>query len=293
MGKTRLQTAQSAILDRFEEHSKKIFRLSDIKEIFNSYRESWRLAKKTTTLEFINLLTEHGKLTKHVFPFPYREEILYTWGDVPFLEVLLATQNKAYYSHYTAMQLHGLTEQVPKTIYLNHEQAPHKMAAELEQGRIKAAFSRPPRVSQNIIEINDVRVCLLNGMYTDQLGVIEEEVNYGRGRPVHVRLTNIERTLIDITVRPAYSGGIFEVLKAYRLAQDNVSVNRLAATVQKLGYVYPYHQAIGYYLERVGYKSSSLDLFRKIPMNFDFYLTYQMGETDYVKDWRLYVPKGF
>ena len=31
----------------------------------------------------------------------------------------------------------------------------------------------------------------------------------------------------------------------------------------------------------------------QLPMRFDFYLTHQMAKTDYVKEWRLYVPKGF
>jgi hypothetical protein len=128
-------------------------------------------------------------------------------------------------------------------------------------------------------------------MYTNQLGVITENVNYGE-QSATVRLTIIERTLLDVTVRPAYAGGVSEVLKAYELAKERASVNRLAATLEKLGYVYPYHQAIGFYLERAGYKGASLDLLKRFPMNFDFYLTHQIGQKEYVKRWRLYVPKG-
>jgi hypothetical protein len=67
----------------------------------------------------------------------------------------------------------------------------------------------------------------------------------------------------------------------------------LAATLQKLSYTYPYHQAIGFYLERAGYNPAQLDLLRRFPMEFDFYLTHQTKEKEYVKEWRLYVPKGF
>ena len=66
-----------------------------------------------------------------------------------------------------------------------------------------------------------------------------------------LRFTNLERTLIDAAVRPVYAGGVFEVRKAYQLAKEKVSVNRLAALLQKLNYIYPYHQAIGFYLELV------------------------------------------
>jgi predicted transcriptional regulator of viral defense system len=130
-------------------------------------------------------------------------------------------------------------------------------------------------------------------MNTNQLGVVNEKVAYDGEEGVKVRLTNIERTLIDIAVRPIYSGGVFEVQKAFRLSKDKVSVNALAAMLQKIGFGYPYHQAIGYYLEHAGYKPQSLDLLRRFPMEYDFYLANQMGETEYIKEWRLYVPKGF
>jgi predicted transcriptional regulator of viral defense system len=127
-------------------------------------------------------------------------------------------------------------------------------------------------------------------MPTGQLGVIDTPGPDGR----NIRVTDVERTLIDIAVRPFYSGGVFEVLKAYRLAKDKVSVNKLASFLKKMDYVYPYHQAIGFYLERSGaYKDSQINLLRKFEIRFDFYLTYQMNEMSYSKDWRLYYPKDF
>jgi hypothetical protein len=108
-----------------------------------------------------------------------------------------------------------------------------------------------------------------------------------------LRFTNLERTLIDAAVRPGYAGGVFEVRKAYELAKPTLSVKELSAMLTKLAYTYPYHQAIGYYLERAGHSGAALDVLRKLPMELDFYLTHQMSQTDYVKGWRLFVPKGF
>ena len=127
-------------------------------------------------------------------------------------------------------------------------------------------------------------------MYTGSQGIIETEAPEGE----KVRVTNVERTLIDITVRPFYAGGIFEVLKAFKLAKERVSINKLAVMLNKIGYIYPYHQAIGFYLEKSGvYKESAIKIFRKMNMNCDFYLTYQMKDEAYSKDWRLFYPKGF
>ena len=122
------------------------------------------------------------------------------------------------------MFLHDLTEQIPKTIYLNHEQRPlPKNSNSLEQSRIDLAFKSKVRVSNNRTVFENNEICLVNGKFTDQLGVIEIQ---GKDNE-KLRVTNIERTLIDATVRPVYSGGVGEVLKAFKLAKDKLSNNKL------------------------------------------------------------------
>ena len=202
-----------------------------------------------------------------------------------------------YFSHYAAVHMHDLTEQDPKTIYVNFEQPPKPApAGGLAQNRIDAAFARKPRTSENTAEFGQFRVCLLNGKHTGHLGVESRKVSTsGKYIKWTIHVTDIERTLIDIAVRPFYAGGVGEVLKAYRLAAPKASVNRLAGLLTKLAYVYPYHQAIGFYLECSGaYKASLIDTFRrKFVREFDFYLTYNMNNPSYDKRWRLFVPPGF
>src|SRR5207302_5069847 len=210
--KTRIQIAKPDIVRHFDQLPTKVLKQSDIARGLSEQRENWRLAQRTNTQEFINYLTKNSKLKQLEFPFPYRPETRYTWGEVPLLEVLLTLKKDSYYTHYTAARMHGLTEQVPKTIYLNYEQPPHPQDRHLEQGRIDAAFSRAPRVSNNVVELRDVRICLINGMHTNQFAVISQDVHYDSSHPAKVRLTNLERTLIDITVRPIYAGGVAEVL---------------------------------------------------------------------------------
>ncbi len=105
-------------------------------------------------------------------------------------------------------------------------------------------------------------------------------------------MTSLERTLIDIAVRPAYSGGVGEVEKAYERAKETVSVNKLNAMLKKLKFIYPYHQAIGFYMEKAGYRDAQLNLMKAHPFEFDFYLNYVMQEREYAPTWRLYYP-GF
>lgn len=291
MKSTRLKIAKLDIVKFFDNYHTKVFKRSQVDEILAQQREFWRLSPSTTGNEIIAFLIDETKLEEVKFEFPSRTEIRYTWGDISTYELALSLKSDSYFTHFTAMFLHELTEQIPRTIYLNHEQVPkHYRERELEQSSIDMAFQRPVRVSNNIATYKDQKICVLNGMYTGKLGVIQ--IVGPRGEQIQV--TDVERTLIDATVRPVYSGGVFEVLNAYRLAKEKVSVNKLAAMLKKLNYTYPYHQAVGFYLERAGvYKNSLIALLRKFERKYDFYLTHQIKEKNYSKAWRLYYPKGF
>jgi hypothetical protein len=83
------------------------------------------------------------------------------------------------------------------------------------------------------------------------------------------------------------------VAKAYENAQGRVSSNRLGAYLRKLNYTYPYHQSVGYLMERAGFHQAQLDIIRQFKIEYDFYIDYNMKETKYIKEWRLFVPKGF
>jgi hypothetical protein len=297
MNKARIQIAKPDIIRYFDELPQTVYLAKELSRHLSEQRQFWRLAQNTTTATFVEFLIKSGKLSKTAFPFPkpYKPCTRFSWGDVTLYEVMLSLKPGCYFTQYTAVKFHHLTEQIPKTVYLNDEQPNDSVSTGvMTQQSMDNAFRRQPRVSKYLADVGDFRVCMLNGKNTGKLGVVEENVIGDSGQALgRLRFTNLERTLIDIVVRPFYAGGVFEVAKAFHLAMDKLSVNSLAAMLQKLRYIYPYHQAAGYYLERAGYKPSQLDLLRRFPMEFDFYLAHDMGATEYVKDWRLYIPKGF
>lgn len=292
VNRSRIQIAKADIVARFNEKGPHVLKYREIGAILSAERRGWRLAQKTTIDEFIGFLAKSADLQVFEFDFPNRVEKLCVWGSVPTLEMLLHLKANSYFSHYTAARMHGLTEQIPTSIYISHERSTETPRADVDQAAIDEAFAQPARATQNAVTFGDRRIVLVNSAKTLQLGVVTQTVKYGAAEDATVRLTNVERTLIDAVVRPIYTGGVFEVAKAFELAKEQVSVNGLCAMLRKLGFIYPYHQAIGYYMERAGYRPKQLDLVRSFPMEYDFYLTHEMTDSEYVKQWRLHVPRG-
>lgn len=273
----------------------RIFTRGQFEKVVQQHRDEWALPKSVSIGEVIERLREHG-LVQHAFEFPSRTDKRLTWRQVPILEVINSLLPGSYFSHYTALSAHGLTEQLPKSIYLNKEQvARSNPSAQLTQARIDMAMSRPQRQSSSVARYGEFIVCELHGQNTGNLGVVRARVtDIIAYETADVHVTNLERTLIDAAVRPNYCGGIAEVIKAYDAAKSSLSTNRLVSYLRQLGFVYPYHQAIGYYLDVSGAgKGVAMQELREIPMKFDFYLAYGMSEMTYVPRWRLYVPKGF
>lgn len=289
---SRMQQAIGQISAAFASQPRLVFKRSDLSRLMIEHAKEWNLPSYVTLKKFVTFLMEQKLLHEYRFQFPHRNEIRYSWGKLSTYQLLVGIKPHSYFTHLSALYIQGLTEQIPKTIYVNFEQPSAGLNpddAELRQESIDRAFRRPMRLSNNIAQHGGMKIMLLNGRQTRQLGVFDlESVEHGQ-----VRVTDLERTLIDCAVRPDYAGGVFSVAEAYHLAADRISVTRLAAYLNKLRYVYPYHQAIGFYLERCGmYKPDLVEIFQQIPMTHDFYLAHAMSKTTYIKRWRLFVPEG-
>ena len=296
---TRIQIAKPDIVATFA-NGPRVMHVSRIAIVFNQNRRAWRLAQNTTLQDFIGFLIQSSELRSVRFPFPQREVSGFTWGKVPLLEALIELVDRGFYSHYTALRIHGLTEQVPKTIYINQEKPPSSTFwrdedTVYEQEAIDQAFKKQPRVTGNEIELSaeQCRVVMLQSAYHGGVGIVDGIFHEGSEEGLSVRYTDLERTMIDIVTRPFYAGGVAEVAKAFENAKGKLAVNKMSAMLKEMDFGYPYHQAIGYYLERAGYKASLVNIFRRQPMERDFYLTHGLDKTIYCREWRLHVPEGF
>jgi len=291
MGRTsRLQIARADIIKTFETAPRRVFWAEDIGEILEQNRAFWRLSSHTGLRKFIEFLIEKSDLhVKEVVPVNHNISAIYryVWKEAGAFEVTLSLKRDAYLCHGTAVAIHGLNDQIPQRLYLNKEQSPKGSSSGLTQAGIDRAFANKQRETRLIYRFDETEVAIVWGKSTGNLEVIE--LNYGGA---NLRVTSVERTLIDIAVRPAYAGGPSQVLAAYRGAMEKVSVGVLVATLRKLEYIYPFHQAIGFYMERAGYPESKYARLRELGLKFNFYLSYGVKDPEYVPNWRIYIPRG-
>lgn len=296
-----LKNSKKNIIKALREYPVNVYNVRHIEFLLDNFKNKNLISKITTKSDLINFLLDANIIKKFCFNFgeetDTRIKTLYRYTfsekDISFLEIALSINQGSYLTHYSAMVAHELTDNEPKIIYTNLEQTPKYRDKDTEilyQDNIDKAFQRPMRTTNQIATIKDsiYSAYFLNGKNVNKVGVVD--LNYNDSK---VKVTNLERTLIDITVRPAYSGGINEVLNAYISAKNKVSSNKLIATLKKMDYIYPYHQAIGFYMEKAGYDERALTLLEKIPIKNNFYLNYQIKNKSYSDRWHLFFPKEF
>lgn len=248
----------------------------------------WKYQQDRSSDKFINLLLEQGLFKVVALNSPYQNApVRYAHGSVSLYELALSIKKNAYLSHGSAAFLHGLTAQEPSTIYVNKEQTSKtRLEGHLTQQALSLAFSREQRRSKFVLRYGKARITLLSGKSTNRLGV--KQIQDGRGALLD--LTGLERTLIDITVRPGYAGGVPHVLQCFMAARNKIELTELTRILRTLDYVYPYHQALGFYLKTSGYEREFLSDLRTQGLQYDFYLVHGVAKLKYDSEWRIFYP---
>jgi hypothetical protein len=274
----------------FDARPVEVYSYAHLADLQSTHSPKWGLPSNMTTRTFIQNLLGQTKLSEIRVPsHHYAPLVRYVWDKRSSpLAVALSIRRDAYLSHATALRLHCLGGN-KRQIFVNAEQAEKAPTdSELTQEAIRRAFQNQARQSRLTYRTANSIITVMNGKNTGCLDVQETTGPAGE----HLRTTSLERTLIDIVVRPAYSGGIQAVLDAYRLARDRVSPPKIAQLLTALDYRYPYHQAVGFYMDAAGYSTEDQHHFASMEIEYDFYLGHGLQYPVFDKAWRIFYPRG-
>lgn len=286
---TKLEKASKRIQSYLASVRGGAFTESELAGALLAHREEWDAGTRTSGTALIEFALEHLGLRRlELRSEHYGSLERFVYGEYSPYAVALTVRPRGYLTHGSAVFLHALSDQLPKAIYLNKEQSAKPSRARLSQERMRRAFSGRQRTSKLVYAFESYRIVVLSGKHTGGYGVEEVRGPQGEALPV----TGVARTLVDIAVRPAYAGGLLQVLEAYRRAVGKATGEEIVKTLSALDYVYPYHQAIGYLMERAGFPAREMEELRKLGTRYEFYLMHGMREPRFVERWRLFVPEG-
>ncbi len=152
-------------------------------------------------------------------------------------------------SHWSALSYHGLTEQPPRTVFVS-----------------TTTQASVPRSRRNDADRLDQGYEVLGTAY--QFIQLKPERYFGAEKvwlnDARVRITDLERTLLDALSMPQHCGGFAEALHAFRSVTDRLDIDRIVgyalqldgATAKRLGWV----------LEQDGIDSPQLDVLADFPV---------------------------
>jgi predicted transcriptional regulator of viral defense system len=279
------------IAQYFASHAEDVFDEADLENLLTEKFHEWNLPPSMMPYTFTQMLLTGCNLEKiHLRSRHYSSLVLYSWkgAATPFTVALSLQGNQSFFSHASAMWIHGLSEN-NKQIFLNKEQSPKQTrASSLSQESIDRAFQNQQRRSKMAYLYKGYTITLLNGKHTGRADIETTKAPTGQ----EVEVTSKERTLIDIAVRPAYSGGVAQILEAYKRARSQVSVQKMLKLLETFDYAYPYHQSIGFYLKRARYNHEDQQLLKTKEVKFNFYLSHALRNPAFDPEWKIYFPQS-
>lgn len=277
--------AKNKISDFIKNHVYHGFSIVNLRDIFYSKRDEWKIANYRNVHHFIDFLLKEDILIKLNLS---NEKIIYIKPGFNNFNISRAIKKDSYLAYFSAVSIHSLTFQIPKIIYSCVDRIYHnRQLSELTQERIDKSFSKPQRVSNNYYNYNNFKFYFFEKkIESTEIGILYDDKN-------DIKYTDLERTLIDIAIKPMYAGGVFEVLDAFKKAKKLIDVEKMKSYLDQFNYIYPYNQVIGFYLETAGYNINQINVFYKKKMQFSFYLTHNIANKKFSKKWKIYYPLGF
>jgi len=276
---------QKQIRTYFQGIASGIFWPSDLSKLISGHQDEWEDAHLNPQ-RLAKFLLREGLLLRAEFRSrEYPRIVRYLRGKPSPYELAVSLRRDSFVCHRTALMLHSL-EPPATTIYVNKEQGPKPAPEGITQEGINRAFKSGQRQSNYIFRYGGSQFVLISGKDTGKAGVVRCKGPQGEA----VNATDLERTLIDIVVRPAYAGGLKRVFAVYKEVVSRIDVDHMIGLLQKFDYAYPYHQSIGFLLEQGGRPERDCKRFKDFGLKFDFHLDYGLKGPAYNRNWRLYHP---
>jgi len=264
MNKKTIGTVSARLIMGLYEKSKLIFSLNDIMEIAGiNYNASLKLAHDLFKRKLISRI-KPGKYILIPQEIGQSSDYVGNWYVVA-REVV--NTSDYYISYYSAMDIHNMVVHPITRIYVSAAERHYKKLKNVGGISIEFVFVG----KQNIWGIE----------------------NYWATKSERVRVSDIEKTIIDCLYRPKYCGGVLEVIKGIWIQKDKIDFDRL------LDYSLKFDKNI--VIKRLGYILESLNLSKseylsklRVKANNKYYVLDPLLPTDetFKNSWKIIANIG-
>ena len=164
-------------------------------------------------------------------------------------EVAMALVSPAAISHWSALHYHGLTEQVPKEVFVLTTTATSVPRTRKAGAKHSGGGYLVDDVTYRFVQVRPER------FFATEMAWVGD---------ARVSITDVERTLLDGLSMPQYCGDFAEVLHAFQVGMDHLDIERIARYASRLGAAAV--KRLGWTLEYHGNDSSSIDQLASLPI---------------------------
>lgn len=230
-------------------------------------------------------------------PTKLYQDINVEGGLASAFDVALSLKKNSFLTGYYVMSLNGWTEYIPKVIHVNWKRNPfQKKDSLIDNNTLQMIAFREKQTSKLRFNYNKYEIVILNGQVLkkykhDHFKRIDKQFDL----PSYAETYIDERLIIEALINYHYFGGADIVWNAGKNQFNNLDLDLMLAIYKEMELIYPYANAIGYWLERSGVSSKYISKWVKL-VNHDLQFHLFMGDKErrvFNDKWNLYIPKRF
>ncbi|WP_127131198.1 hypothetical protein [Pseudoflavitalea rhizosphaerae] len=273
----------------FNESHTGVYTGKELTKIFHFGKSKWNVHPHLNEKFMMDYLIESGILYK-----ASARKAIFAKTGATNLTIGCQLYQEGILSHASALSLQNIIAERAGETYITIAKSRLPTAEdlqerkmELNQSAIDKAFAKAARSNHEVLQCNGGFIHFIHGRPITEKQVVLLHKNGER-----ISATTVERALIDIVIRPGYIGGPKEVMKAFEGASESVTPDSLHQTLVDQRLIYPYEQAIGFYLQRAGFPDAVLKPWMPAKDALDFYLDYQIEDRRYDKTWKIFYPSS-
>ncbi len=223
-----------ALVRRLAEDGFRVFTIQDAKNIAHEVNIDTKQVK-----EAIYYLKRTGWVDPIIRGVYSLSPLLLSGQPIHEYEIAMHLVKNSMISHLSAFHYHGLTDQIPRDVYLTTQ-----------------TKTNIPGIKKGALVVRGVRYQIIREKKAHFFGA-EKIWMHG----AHISITDRERTLLDGLMRPNYCGGFSEVIHGFEIAQNTFDLSKVVQYACKL------HASVanrlGWVLETIGVEDILLDKLQK------------------------------